>query len=143
MLILTFIGNNAAGEDFSLQTDRVYTDPSAGAVEAAGKLFPEKNPVIIPDFAEESAADAEESRRKTARILAAFDALLGNFRVLYQDEEREVRIIFLLPAQTIRTILSERLTDAAALNGAEERDPVFIVTHAEGGRLVPEKPPTL
>jgi hypothetical protein len=108
--------------------DRVYIAPEEQAGAMAQRLFPGASPVEIGAFGRGNAAGGTE------HILAAFDTLVGNFRVLYQDAERTVRIAFVLPETVAAVILDARLN--GGLSAAEGISPGRVITtRGEGGRL--------
>ena len=123
---------NLNADDAAAVPDRVYVSPEDSAKAYAASLFPEKRAVEIPSFSADPAADGNQREH----ILAAFDTLVGNFRVLYQDVERTVRIAFVLPETVTAVILDERL--AGGLKAAEPLSPGRVITaRGEGGGLVP------
>ncbi|MCR5092953.1 MAG: hypothetical protein K6B72_03170 [Lachnospiraceae bacterium] len=117
-------------DDAAAVPDRVYVSAEDGAKAYAASLFPEKRAVEITSFSADPSADGNYREH----ILAAFDTLVGNFRVLYQDAERTVRIAFVLPETVTAVILDARLN--GGLSAAEGISPGRVITtRGEGGRL--------
>ena len=104
--------------------DRVYTAPGEECRALAAGLYPGVR-----------ACPMEEFSRSATSALAAFDALTGNFRVLFQADDRILTVAFVLPAETVTAILEERMLGGA--DAALEAIRTGIVTaRGQGGYLI-------
>ena len=132
MLRFIFLNENISVTDLAVPApDRLYIAPEPQAEALAAELFPMKKAVPMPGLA------ADQPAPDYPRATACFDALYGNFRVLYQDDDAEVSVIVIADKAVLTAILRSRSADPDAWH--DKTPGAGVVTRSGGSALIIER----